>query len=71
MSIYTKLYIIITTGLPVVMINADFPDDNSGALPINLAISRTELKSLPKQRRKINKRGVFGENYLISYQIIR
>ncbi len=60
----------VTFKVASAIFNADFPDDNSGALLINLAISRTELKSLPKQRRKINKRGVFGENYLISYQII-
>lgn len=49
--------------------NADYPDDKSGALLINLAISRLDLKRLPKQRRRINKKGVFGDNYLIGYEI--
>lgn len=41
----------------------------SGMLKIIIEISRTELKTLPKQRRKVPANGQFGESYLKQYQI--
>ena len=43
--------------------------DKSGILKIIMEISRTELKALPKQRRKVPANGQFGESYLKQYQI--
>ena len=49
--------------------NASFPADKSRMLKIIAEISRTELKALPKQRRKVPANGQFGNNYLKQYQI--
>ncbi len=49
--------------------NSAYPDDNSGALLIHLAISRVELKRLPKQRRRLTQKSIVGQNYLIGYEI--
>lgn len=59
----------VTFKVASAIFNASFPDDKSGILKIIIEISRTELKSLPKQRRKVPANGQFGESYLKQYQI--
>ena len=59
----------VTFKVASAIFNASFPDDNSGMLKIIIEISRTELKTLPKQRRKVPANGQFGESYLKQYQI--
>lgn len=59
----------VTFKVASAIFNASFPDDKSGMLKIIIEISRTELKTLPKQRRKVPANGQFGESYLKQYQI--
>ena len=59
----------VTFKVASAIFNASFPDDKSGMLKIIIEISRTELKTLPKQRRKVSANGQFGESYLKQYQI--
>lgn len=59
----------VTFKVASAIFNASFPDDKSGMLKIIIEISRTELKTLPKQRRKVPANVQFGNNYLKQYQI--
>ena len=54
----------VTFKVASAIFNASFPDDKSGMLKIIIEISRTELKTLPKQRRKVPANGQFGNTYL-------
>ena len=60
----------VTFKVASAIFNASFPDDKSGMLKIIIEISRTELKALPKQRRKVPANGQFGNNYLKQYKIV-
>ncbi len=61
----------VTFKVASAIFNALFPEDNSGMLLIKNEIPRTELKKLPKQRRKISSVGMFGKSYLKGYEIVR
>ncbi len=50
--------------------NSNEPNINNGAVLINIAVMRSELKKLPKQRRKIPENGCFGNNYFVGYEIV-
>ncbi len=66
-----KTEVEVTLKVASTIFNADFPDDNSGAILIILEITRKDLKRYPKQRRKVPLNCMFGENYLKEYKIIR
>ncbi len=65
-----KTEVEVTLKVASAIFNADFPDDDSGAILIILEITRKDLKKYPKQRRKVPLNCMFGENYLKEYKII-
>lgn len=65
-----KTEVEVTLKVASAIFNADFPDDDSGAILIILEITRKDLKKYPKQRRKVPLNCMLGENYLKEYKII-